>query len=219
MFYVDNDPPEGRLPAALAILAALACFVILAGVGLAKCSAPSPVPLASPAPAAQAAATASTAATASQAVRVTIRRPTHEPHAPYFRPIYPHERGDDNVSSPEPHAQEEIVIEVSQAIAAGASSQASASVPVIKASLTPDHARLGVIVASVPGAIAITYQVADVEIPSWVLGTPLELGLDVEGNLSQVGGGISVGGKAFIEAGGFVSWEGPGWYVGLGMRF
>ncbi|MNY37411.1 hypothetical protein D3C86_1719730 [compost metagenome] len=74
-------------------------------------------------------------------------------------------------------------------------------------------------VATVPGAIALTYQVTDVEIPPWVLGTPLELGLEVEGNLNQLGAGVSVGGKAFASAGGYLGWDGPGWYVGLGMRF
>ncbi|MNT50442.1 hypothetical protein D3C72_1873620 [compost metagenome] len=85
--------------------------------------------------------------------------------------------------------------------------------------MTQDHARLGVFVGTVPGAIALTYQVTDVEIPPWVLGTPLELGLEVEGNAQQLGAGVSLGAKAFATAGGYVGWAGPGWYVGLGTRF
>jgi hypothetical protein len=141
-------------------------------------------------------------------------------------------RGDQvDENSPGPYSavqDEPIIIRIRQTATAAASSGASSSAAVPMADTqgggrhleaSPTHARLGAMVATVPGALALTYQLEHVEVPPWVVGIPLEVGLDVQGNLSQVGAGVSVGSKAFATGGGYVGWTGPGWYVGAGLRF
>ncbi|MNK94664.1 hypothetical protein D3C87_1148730 [compost metagenome] len=204
-------------------LAAAGALLLLA-LGLARCPAAAPVTppaaIASPMPAAQAASISSTAATLENELEIIVPPRRHAPSSDGLKPSgHPEEPGGPpRVSAPD---EEPIIIRIKQTATAAASSQASASIDHLAGAskMTPDHARLGAFIGTVPGAIALTYQVAAVEVPPWVLGTPLELGLEVEGNVQQLGGGVSVGGKAFATAGGYVGWNGPGWYLGLGMRF
>lgn len=206
---------------------AAAGALLLAVLGFARCNdpgPPAPLPVASPVPAATAIASSSTAATASQAVKVTLRRPVAGPHAPQIKSENRNGEPETLSGSGGSHAHdfEEIVIEVSQTATAAASSEASAVTVEGNRLQNVDtsHARLGAFIGTVPGAIALTYQVADVEIPPWVVGTPIELGLEVEGNLAQVGAGVSVGGKGFATAGGWLGFHGgSGWYLGIGLRF
>lgn len=119
--------------------------------------------------------------------------------------------------------EEPIITRIRQTATTAASSEASASTTVPAGTVfktsTVDHARLGAFVGTVPGAIAFSYQLAALDVAPDVFGTELQFGLDVEGNLSQVGGGVSVGSKAFATVGGYMRWTRLGWYVGLGMRF
>ncbi|MNT23828.1 hypothetical protein D3C72_1592660 [compost metagenome] len=87
--------------------------------------------------------------------------------------------------------------------------------------MSPGHARLGVIVATVPGTIALTYQMADVEFPPWVLGTRLSIGMDAAANLEAAAVGVTIGSKAFVGAYGWSRWclGEQGWALGIGMRF
>lgn len=216
------------------IVAAVA-LLVLAAFGFARCQSPAPpVP-----PTAQAIASSSTATTltndlemiipASMLSRNSAKMSTGTAHpadsqAPQ---TWLKNRNSEPQMQPESggaHAQEEpIIIRIKQTATAAASSEASAStmpaMAIVHGPMPQEHARLGAFIGTVPGAIALTYQLADVEIPPWVLGTPLELGLEVEGNAQQLGAGISLGSKAFGIAGGYVGWSGPGWYVGAGMRF
>lgn len=211
-----------RLYLALAVAGAL----LMAVLGLARCKPPdptvprAPLPAASPAPAAQAIANSSTATTLSNDLEIIVPPRRQLPNREGLKTAqHPEEPGGPpRVSAPE---EEPIVIRIRQTATAAASSEASASVHHLGSvtDMVHQHARLGAMVGTMPGAIALTYQLADVEIPPWVLGTPLELGLDVEGNLSQIGAGVSVGGKAFAAGGGYLGWNGPGLYLGLGMRF
>ncbi|MNK46808.1 hypothetical protein D3C87_655990 [compost metagenome] len=216
---------------------AVAGALLLAGMGLARCPAAEPVTppaaIATPMPTVTAAASSSTAATLTNDLEIVIppRRVAQNPYTTVqTRPVEPQTqqpRGEVvGEISPGPYSvvqEEPIIIRIKQTATAAASSEASAStmpaMAIVHGPMPQEHARLGAFIGTVPGAIALTYQLADVEIPPWVLGTPLKLGLDMEGNLSQVGAGVSVGGKAFVGAGGYVSWVGPGWYLGLGLRF
>ena len=209
---------------------AAAGAILMAVLGFVRCQPPAPtfpraaLPAASPTPAAQAIASSSTAATLTNDLEIIVPSRRHAPSPDGLKPSrHPEEAGGlPRVSAPD---EEPIIIRIRQTATAAASSEASASAGLLApaqerpASAGGEHARLGAFVGTVPGAIALTYQLADVEIPLWVLGTPIELGLEVEGNASQVGAGISVGSKAFATGGGYLGWAGPGWYVGLGMRF
>lgn len=215
----SQNPREGRLPAAIAALLAL---VLVAGVGLAKCSAPSPVPLVTPQPESRAEAAASTTATASQAVKVTIRRPTGYNGDSSAPGAYPAVRTTEQ-ETPGGLSHEEIVIEVSQAMGAAASAEASASADHFRgiAEMVPAHGRIGVIAATMPGVLALDAQILRMDVPPWLLGMPLELGVDVAGN-AQVGAlGVTAGGKAFAGAWAWSRWNlsEQGLAGGVGLRF
>ena len=215
-------------------LAAAGAFA-LGWVGTSRCSAPTVPPAPPPAtPAATSAATSSTVATTEFEFEAIIppRRVAQNPYtvvqASPLGSQTQQQRGDQvDKNSPGPYSavqDEPIIIRIRQTATAAASSEASASLSqpsTVESSANSEqtHARLGTMVATVPGALALSYQLARVDVPPWVAGVPLELGLEVEGNLAQVGAGLSVGGKAFATAGGYAGWAGPGWYVGVGMRF
>lgn len=208
----------------LALAAALA--ILLAGVALARCS-PTPTDQAGPIPAPPIqTSAATTSAAASQSVRVTIRRPADEAIA---------SKASNGAENPQLTPQkaiapyEEIVIEVAQDTTAAATAQASAeldkdirnadAIQFVDNSVDNSHARIGVITATMPGILAADYQLARIDVPPWVLGTPLELGLDVAGNLEVGTLGVTAGGKAFAGAYYWTRWNlsdhGPALAVGL----
>lgn len=203
---------------------AVAGALLLAVLGLARCHEPvppAPDPAASPMPAATAIASSSTAATVASDLEIIIpRSQVTTPQSSVYR------HAEDSRPAQVITPDEPIVIRLKQTATAAASSEASASVseqnPLNReqgSGSREHHARLGVFMGTVPGAIALTYQVAGFEIPAGVLGTRLGIGLEVEGNAQQLGAGVSLGKKAFGTVGGYVGWTGPGWYLGVGLRF
>jgi hypothetical protein len=213
------------MPAAVAALFALACFVILVGAFLARCSAPTPpVPLVTPHPDRITAESASlAAATASQTVKVTIhRKPASQDALQATKQGRPGGLSLDDTQggSTIPTDGESITIEVSQAVGVAAGASASAFVGNDGGNVT-DHARLGVIAATLPGVLALDYQLARLDLPPWLLGVPLELGLDAAVNLEAGAVGATVGSKAFAGAWAYSRWNlsDQGVAVGLGLRF
>lgn len=211
---------------------AVAGAILMAGLILARCPSPSPTPRPDPTPTAQAIASSSTAATASQAVKVTIRRPSNSDQM--TKPSNMAASGDPILQKGGEQSNkgyEEIVIEVSQTATTVASSEASASasVPVVQerresaGGAGATHARLGLVALTAPGILALDYQLLRLDaspLSRPVLGVDLELGLDVAGNAQMAGAGVSVGGKGFATAGGWVGFQGgAGWYLGAGVRF
>jgi hypothetical protein len=224
------------LAAAVAVLAAVFAAGAVVGFLLRGLFIPEgpPVPpaaIASPAPAVTSSSSASTQATNKTRITVPITlldRQTQPRTAetrisgPSQRPTAQEPAGSTNTGAPvrlDPPEYGQIVIELEQT--AGASAIATSSVD-HSGGVTEKvsgHARLGVIAGTVPGVLALDFQVARLEVPPWVVGVPLEIGMDVEGNPQQIGAGLSVGGKAFAAGGGYMSTTGPGWFLGLGLRF
>ena len=99
-----------------------------------------------------------------------------------------------------------IEVDVFQTIATTSSAVASVNVPVVKDPLTT-HDRLGVIATIMPGVVALDVEAMRLEAPSWIIGAPLELGLDLGGNLQAMSAGVSVGSKAFAEVGAWSRWN------------
>ncbi len=118
-----------------------------------------------------------------------------------------------------------IEIDVTTTSTATSSASATASAPIatipVQASMVPTHGRVGMLAATVPAILALDIQALQLHTPWWLVGQPIELSLDAEANLAEVGAGISVGSKAFVEAGGDVSYSGRerGIYIGGGLRF
>lgn len=231
----DFNPRSGTLPAAVAVVVAALCFLVLLGVGIARCSRPStPVPLVTPhpdpSPAARAIATSSSAATASQTVRVTIRRPVSADHAPQIRSKNRKWGPETQSGSDSPHAPtdfEEIIIEGMQTVSAAANSAATASVNRSPASVNAsphfvnDHGRLGVVALTAPGILAADFQLARLDVPPWLVGIPLELGLDVAANIETAAAGVTIGGKGFAGGYAWYRWDlgAQGLAAGIGLRF
>lgn len=131
--------------------------------------------------------------------------------------------GSSVVGTPRPHEGHagapgsfEIILEQEVAATSSAAADVIHSMP----TAGDNPARLGVMVAY-PVGLALTYQLGALELPKEAIGVDLDLGVDLEGNLDQVGAGLSLGRKAFVTGGGFVGWRGPlmGWYLGVGQRF
>lgn len=217
----------------LALAAAGAFLLLPLGLALSTCSAPPPVKVTNPlplnpSPAAQ--STAQATATASQTVRVTITRKPASQDAPQATkqggPRGLSLNGTDGGSTA-PTDGESITIEVSQAV--GVAAGASASVIPSNSmelgnrlqNVDGSHARLGVIAATMPGVLALDYQLARIDVPTWLLGVPLELGLDVAGNLETGAVGATVGGKGFAGVWAWSRWNlaAQGVSIGLGLRF
>ena len=234
MMLEDYNPTEGRLPAALAALAlVLGAIVALlfAGSLMARCSAPSPVPLTTPRPESRAEAVTQATATASQVVKVTItRKPTAQDAPQATKQVRPGGLsliGTDGGSTA-PTDGESITIEVSQAVgvAAGASASVKPDLMVQPVS-NPykfDHARLGVIAATMPGILAADYQLLRLDaspLSRPVLGVDLELGLDAAVNLEAGAVGVTAGKKAFTGAYYWSRWNlsEQGLAAGVGLRF
>lgn len=207
---------------------AAAGAVLMAGVGLARCSAPivppAPPPVASPTPAAI--ASSLTAATATGAARVTLRRPV----APQSMPTFTGDGLSKDPASDLHSGYEEIVIEVTQTATAAASSEASSSAPAFSdqapafAQKRQEHACLGVVLLTAPGILALDYQLLRLDaspLSRPVLSVDLELGVDVAGN-GQVGAvGVTAGGKAFAGGYAWSRWDlgAQGLAGGVGVRF
>lgn len=169
---------------------------------LARCTTP-PAPQTIEPPAwMKSSATSSAAVTGSQAVRMMVRR------------------SGERSLSPLSTTPEEITIELSQAFIA----QASAGAVVFhdRSSVRDnDQACLGFSLTTLPGALALDYQLARVNMPQGLLGMPIEVGADVVGNLEAGGLGISAGGKSYALFGAWSSWNAleRGVMVGAGLRF
>ena len=120
-----------------------------------------------------------------------------------------------------------IEIDVTTSSTASTSAAATASTPVLATSTqiaqaaAPGHGRLGVLAATVPGILAIDLEALQLQTPWWLVGQPIEVGLDAEANLVEAGVGVIVGSKAFVETGGYLGYDGHqrGIYVGGGLRF
>lgn len=216
----------GFLAAALAVLAG-AFF-------LPRCSPRAPLVTPMPVPKAQAIASSSAAVVATLGAKITIRpvpsngrqKPGSANQANRAEPLTPKRQNiDENQGLLFDDPSEEITIELSQTVTSAASSSAAASASVDQfrqvAEMIPDHGRLGVILGTMPGLVALDVELVRVEIPPWLVGVPLEIGLDVAANLEAGAVGVSVGEKAYAMAGAWSTWRGDqrGLLLGAGMRF
>ena len=119
-----------------------------------------------------------------------------------------------------------IEIDVTTTSTASSTAAATASAPSLAAAVTVAqhpmlrHGRIGVLAATVPGVLAIDVEALQFRTPWWLVGQPLEVGLDAEANLAEAGAGISVGSNVYVEAGGFTTYRGGqrGLYLGGGLR-
>ncbi len=120
-----------------------------------------------------------------------------------------------------------IEIDVTTSSTASSTAAATASAPSQVAGVSPtqlpvpSHGRIGVLAATIPGILSVDVEALQLRTPWWLVGQPLEVGLDAEANLAEAGAGISVGSKAFIEGGGYLGYSlrQRGVYVGAGLRF
>ena len=120
-----------------------------------------------------------------------------------------------------------IEIDVTTTSTASSTAAATASAPSLASAFppgqtpVPSHGRIGVLAATVPGILAIDVEALQLRTPRWLVGQPVEVGLDAEANLAEVGAGVGVGSKAFVEAGGDVGYRSRqyGIYIGGGLRF
>lgn len=139
-------------------------------------------------------AEAVTSAGASTTGVVTIRRTEH-----WKRPLDTSTASNVSTASPDvdegPTTTEEITI--SLAAQATSSALASASVPIVSTVPQPSSIppAIGIIAGTMDGIGALDYRVARAELGGWTAG------VDVEGNLQQVGVGMSVGKTLFASAG------------------
>ena len=209
----------------LALAAAGAFLILPLSLALSTCSdpAPSPAPLVTPRPESRAESVAQATATASQTVKVTIHRKPTSQDAPQATkqggPGGLSLNGTDG-SSTAPTDGESITIEVSQVVGVAAGATASVSDHFADASnMVPAHGRIGVIAATMPGVFALDAQILRMDVPPWLLGVPLELGLDAAVNLEAGALGVTAGGKAFAGAFYWTRWNlsdhGPALAVGL----
>lgn len=156
-------------------------------------------------------ATSSTKATNKAKVKVTVPANSKGRYAASGKPV----EQDEPVT---------VEVELDQEAVAQAAAVSSASQTVFGQGTSvgqPDYARVGVLLGSFPGLAAVDVQVVRAELPSWLLGQRLDLGLDLEANHLQAGAGVSVGGKFFVTGGGCVTYLGllPSYYLGVGARF
>ena len=120
-----------------------------------------------------------------------------------------------------------IEIDVTTTSTASSTAAATASAPSQVAGVSPtqlpvpSHGRIGILAATVPGIFSVDVEALQLRTPWWLVGQPIEVGLDAEANLTEAGAGISVGSKAFIEGGGYLGYSlrQRGVYVGGGLRF
>jgi hypothetical protein len=96
------------------------------------------------------------------------------------------------------------------AATASSATEATASASVAIPDAVDPYPRVGVLVGTMPGGVALDLELAQVH----------GVGIDLEGNAEQVGLGASFGDRLFLEAGGFVTYDGaPGLFLGLGARW
>lgn len=198
---------------------------------------PAVAPPGSPTPPPVAAVAQATATTTTHFHIVLRRWPTSGPAAP-LRGEVPARRGklaetataygsDAPLAAPSAGATDSppIEIDVTTTTAASTSAAATAPAPATGTFLArpqlPTHGRIGVLAATVPGVLAVDVEALQVRTPWWLIGQPVEVGLDAEASLAEAGAGIALGSKVFAEAGGFVTYKGiqPGICVGAGLRF
>ncbi len=72
-----------------------------------------------------------------------------------------------------------------------------------------------------PGLVALDVELVRLDVPPWMLGTPLELGIDVGAGPGAAVAGVSVGGKAYLAGGAWSRWTltEQGIWAGAGLRF
>lgn len=228
--FLEDPTPGNRI----VVYVVIALVLVAGAIAFACCHGPEsvqmiPAPAATATPQARSLAKGESSAQATGTNKTTIRIPIAAM------------KGSDNMAGPRPpllqkedgslnkgHDQaEEIVIEVSQAIAAAATSSAQASASVELVSIPyklPDHGRLGVIAATMPGILAADLQLVRLDVSPvtrWLVDVPLEVGVDLVGNLESGGLGVSVGSKAFGIAGAWSRWNlgDQGVALGAGLRF
>jgi hypothetical protein len=92
--------------------------------------------------------------------------------------------------------------------------------PVTITLMEPDPSRIGLIVGTMPGVVAVDVQLVRGR-PLTPLGLDMMVSLDAQANLQQAGLGLAVGDKAFATVGGNYTWDGQGvgWYAAGGLRF
>lgn len=238
--------PPGTVPGAVGALGAIAFAVLVLGAVfgwlLGSCGGPAPVqmiPNHSPAVSSTAIATSSAAATMTGMNKTSVRIParllagynrannTPDASSRSIRPSAPA----GVFSSPDGQG-DEIVIEVSQAISAAATSSAQASASVspktseigLASGSRDENGRLAVIAATMPGVLAADLQLLSLDaspVTQPLVGVDLELGLDVAGNLEAGAVGATAGGKAFVGAYYWSRWNlsAQGLAAGIGLRF
>lgn len=191
----------------------LAGISFLAGVVLGRCTAPRDEARPQPQQPRHVEATSSAIATSSastvgkQTIRVTIPRETR-PGAPKRRVL----TSQGTTTPPDEENAPPIVIELEQTMAATASSatEATASASVAIPDAVDAYPRVGVLIGTMPGGVALDLELAQVH----------GFGVDLEGNAQQFGVGVSWGDRVFAEAGGFMTYDlSPGVFVGLGARW
>ncbi len=110
----------------------------------------------------------------------------------------------------------------SSAMAAATASPPEPAAPISPAgSAAPSHGRIGVLAATIPGVFAFDVEALQLRTPWWLVGQPIEVGLEAEANLAEAGAGITIGSKAFVEGGSYLGFDGRqrGLFVGGGLRF
>jgi len=117
-----------------------------------------------------------------------------------------------------------VVIEVSTTTTAQATTSAQAESSARETqpeSAQPDHGRLGVLIGTMPGVFAASFQLGSVVIPPSVVGMPIEVGADIELNHEHAGVALTAGGKGFVAGVAWSRWDlrAQGLGIGVGLRF
>lgn len=230
--------PPGTVPAFAAVLGLLVGLAFLCALAITRCSPESTqmVPRAPAAVTQTAIATASAQIIATQSVRVTVRRmPTaFQPPALQDAPEGPlparQVSQDPARQAVEGDRGDEIVVEVSQELAAVSASSASTQNDIQNAAATgviriePTHGHLGVALMTMPGILAADLQLVCLDVSPVtrpLVDVDMEVGLDAAGNLDAGALGVSAGGKAFAVGGAWSRWNlsQQGYFLGLGLRF
>lgn len=178
---------------------------------------------------AQAIASSSAAVVASQAEQATVTIDEVDDPSPDLA-ASPSSSGMSPARSPQSapnHRRITITLIATQAIVVEASSSAAASASIPPDQfrdvtiMVPNHGRLGMIAGTMPGVVALDVELLMVDLPPWLMGAPLEVGLDIAGNLDAGAVGVSLGGKTYAIAGGWSQWDGRsrGVLLGIGLRF
>lgn len=240
----ELDQREGMGAAVAAVLAFVFALGGAVGFGIGRgCSVGAPpvssrseLPREAIAPVKETAAASSSASSISKTasdLRITVkgRKPTAQapagresgatPVQADLRESTPPSRGSGEVSGG--FEEFEIIVESSQSISSGATAGSNAVIERVSADQGDhgNHGRVGAIVGTFPGALALDASLLRFEIPRGVFNADLEVSLGVEANLEQVGATATVGSKFFAGGVAWSRWSlaGQGLGVAIGMRF